>query len=116
MESLSIEQQCMLRKVEVQAQEMSREELITALCEAWEAKYRLQQMFASIGQSVGLRFAVHEQTQWQPPETIEQFAEILGYVPTDEEAMEFMHQMAESATMELDMDEIVLTPDEDSGM
>lgn len=116
MESLSIEQQCMLRRVEVQAREMSRDELVTALCEAWESKYRLQQMFASIGQSLGLRFAVQERMPWQPPETLNDFEPILGYVPTDDEAMEFMQQMAESATMELDMDEIVLTPDDDSGM
>lgn len=112
---LTDEQQYMLRKVRLEAQAMSREELIEALCSSWEVRYQQRQAFISMGRSVGLRFSLTEQYPWQPPETLEEFEAVLGYVPTAEQAEAHVKEMWENARMELDMDEIVLTPDEESG-
>lgn len=113
---LTDEQQYMLRKVRLDAQSMSREELIEALCSSWEVRYQQRQAFISIGRSVGLNFSLTEQYPWQPPNTEEEFREVLGYVPTDQQAEAFVNELWENARMEIDMDEIVLTPDEESGL
>ena len=44
-----------------------------------------------------------------PPESDSEFEEIFGYIPTDEEAEEYIKYHCEIASMEeLDMEEIVL--------
>lgn len=110
---LTDEQQYQLRKVQVEAESMSRQELIEALCDSWEARYRLQQVFASMGEQYGLRFNLREEYPWQRPETEDEFKELLGYVPTEGQANAYLQELWENARMEIDMDEIVLAPDED---
>lgn len=112
---LSEEQQYMLRKVRLEAESMTREELIEALCDSWEARYQQRQIFASMGRQFGLTFTVREEYPWQRPETEEEFKEHLGFVPTENEAEAYLKQLWENARMDIDMDEIVLTPDEESG-
>lgn len=112
---LTDEQQYMLCKVRVEAQSMSRDELIEALCTSWEARYQQRQLFISMGRGIGLNFALTEEYPWQPPETAEEFEEVLGYVPTERQAEAYVNELWENARMEIDMDEIVLTPDDESG-
>lgn len=109
---LTDEQQYTLRKVRLEAASMSREELIEALCDSWEARYQQRQVFISMGRNCGLSFTLQEEYPWQRPETEEEFEEILGYVPTERQAEAYLQELWENARMEIDMDEIVLTPDE----
>lgn len=110
---LSTEQQYMLQRLAMEAKGMSREQLIEALCDSWEARYRQRQCFISSSRSAGFVFQMEERRPWQQPETEEEFKEILGYVPTEEEANAYLKDAWETATMELDMDEIVLMSDEE---
>lgn len=113
---LTAEQRYMLRRVEIEAQAMSRDDLIVALCASWEARFKLKQTFLTNSREAGFIFFLEERHPWQQPETQEEFAALMGYVPTEDEANEYLRELHEVATMELDMDDIVLTPDDDSGM
>jgi hypothetical protein len=111
---LTTEQQYLLRKVEVHARQLSRDELVAAVCNAWEERLKLKQTFLALSREAGFVFSLVERYPWQPPETEEEFEAILGFVPTEEEANDYLRDLYETATMELDMDEIVLTPDDDA--
>ena len=113
---LTQEQKYLLRRVEIEARTMSKDELVEALCTSWEARFRLKQTFIANSRNAGFVFFLEERHPWQQPETREEFTELMGYEPTEEEAEEYLRDMWEAATMELDMDEIVLTPDDDSGL
>jgi hypothetical protein len=112
---LTEEQQYMLRKVRLEAASMNKEELIEALCDSWEARYQQRRIFTAMGRQFGLSFAIREEYPWQPPETEDEFKEVLGFVPTENEAKAYLKELWENARMDIDMDEIVLTPDEESG-
>jgi hypothetical protein len=113
---LTTEQQYLLRRVAVEAQELSRDELIEALCDCWEGRFLQKQIFACSSREAGFVFQIEERFPQQLPETEEEFTAIFGYLPTEEEAMAYINNLREVATMELDMDEIVLTPDDDSDL
>jgi hypothetical protein len=113
---LTQEQKYLLRRVEIEARAMSKDELVEALCTSWEARFKLKQTFIANSRNAGFIFFLEERHPWQQPETKEEFTEILGYEPTEDEAEEYLREMWEVATMELDMDDIVLTPDDDSGL
>ncbi|NDD46145.1 MAG: hypothetical protein EBZ24_12320 [Synechococcaceae bacterium WB9_4xB_025] len=113
---LTSEQKYMLRRVEMEANAMSKAELVQALCTSWEARFKLKQTFLTNSRAAGFIFFLEERHPWQPPETEEEFASLMGYVPTEDEANEYLRELHEVATMELDMDDIVLTPDDDSEM
>jgi FMN phosphatase YigB (HAD superfamily) len=110
---LTTEQQYLLRRVAVEAQDLSRDELIEALCDCWEARFLQKQIFEYSSREAGFVFQVKERLPLQQPETEEEFTAIFGYLPTEEEAMAYLEDLQQIATMELDMDEIVLTPDDD---
>jgi hypothetical protein len=110
---LTAEQKYLLKRVELEASAMSKPELVRALCAAWEARFKLKQTFMANSREAGFIFYLEERHPWQPPETEEEFASLMGYVPTEDEASEYIRELHEVATMELDMDDIVLTPDED---
>jgi len=113
---LKQEQQYLLRRTALEAQSMSREDLIEALCGALEARFRERAYFEGIFRSHGMSVRIAETYPWQRPETEEDFKELLGYVPTQEEAERYLEERFRDATMDLDMDEIVLTPDPDHGI
>jgi hypothetical protein len=110
---LTSEQKYLLRRVEIEAHAMSKEQLVQALCASWEARFKLKQTFFVNSRAAGFVFFLEERHPWQRPETQEEFAELMGFVPTEDEANDFLRELQEVATMELDMDEIVLTPDEE---
>jgi hypothetical protein len=107
-ENLTHEQSYLLRRIELEANDLSREELITALLDCWEARFRQKQIFLSTTRSAGYIFRMDEGATLLAPETEEDFTTIFGYVPSDEEAEDYMRGIWENATMELDMDAIVL--------
>lgn len=113
---LTQEQKYLLRRVEIEARAMSKDQLVEALCTSWEARFKLKQTFLANSREAGFLFFLEERHPWQQPETREEFTEVLGYEPTESEAEDYLREMWEAATMELDMDEIVLTPDDDSGL
>ncbi len=113
---LTSEQKYLLRRVEIEAKAMSKDELVEALCTSWEARFKLKQTFIANSREAGFMFFLEERHPWQQPETREEFEDLMGYAPTEDEANDYLREMWEIATMELDMDEIVLTPDDDSGL
>lgn len=112
MQQLTEEQQFILRRVHLEAQELSREELIEALLESWEVRFQLKASFMMFSREAGLSFRLDEARSPAAPESLEDFEEIFGYEPTEEETIDYMRSLYENATMEIDMDEIVLGTDE----
>ena len=112
MEQLTEEQQFILRRVELEAQELSKEELIEALLASWEVRFQLKASFMEFSREAGLSFRLDEARSPAAPESLEDLEEIFGYEPTDEETMDEMRSLYDNATMEIDMDEIVLGTDE----
>tara|TARA_Y100000589_G_scaffold119364_1_gene113649 strand:- start:5658 stop:5993 length:336 start_codon:yes stop_codon:yes gene_type:complete len=111
MDKLSEEQQFILRRVELEAQELNREELIEALLASWEVRFKLKSSFMEFSRDAGLSFRLEEARSPSAPESLEDLEEIFGYEPTEEETIDYMRSLYENATMELDMDEIVLGGD-----
>tara|TARA_B100000902_G_C27309667_1_gene917605 strand:+ start:342 stop:680 length:339 start_codon:yes stop_codon:yes gene_type:complete len=112
MDRLSEEQQFILRRVELEANELSREELVEALLASWEVRFKLKQHFMEFSRDAGLAFRLEEARSPSAPESLEDLEEIFGYEPTEQETMDYMKSLYENATMELDMDEIVLGGDQ----
>ena len=111
--SLTLEQSYLLRRIGIEAQDLSREELIKALLACWEVRFRQKQMFMESSRSAGYVFKMNEGGMLLPPESESDFEEIFGYVPSEEEADEYMKYLCENFNMEeLDMEEIVLESDE----
>jgi hypothetical protein len=113
---LTDEQKYLLKRVEIEARTLSKDELVNALCNAWAERFKLKQIFLANSREAGFIFCLEERHPWQLPETEEEFTEIFGFVPTEDEANEYLQSLYETATMELDMDEIVLTPDDDTDL
>ena len=112
MEDLTQEQEFLLARVTVEAMEMSKTELIEALVEAWYTKFQVRAAYESILQAEGLCFNISERVPCVDPTNSESLAALFGYEPTAEETEDYFCQVVEDATMELDMDEIVLTPED----
>ena len=111
MDRLTEEQQFILRRVEIEARDLDKEGLIEALLACWEVRFKLKQSFMEFSREAGLSFRLEETSNLHAPETIEELEEIFGYEPTEEETIEYMKALYENATMELDMDEIILGGD-----
>lgn len=109
---LTTEQEYLLKRIEIECGELSREQLLEALLDCWEARFRQKQFFLAQSKSAGYLFKMEEGATLCAPETEEEFEEIFGYVPSEEEAEEYVSRMWETATMELDIDAIVLESEE----
>ena len=112
METLNEEQEFILRRVELEAKELDREELIEALLASWEARFQMKTTFMDFARAAGLSFRLDEARSLAAPESLEELEEIFGYEPTEEETIDYMRSLYENATMEIDMDEIVLGSDD----
>lgn len=108
MYELTQEQKFLLRRVELEAQELSKAELIDALLGCWEVRFQLKQSFMEFARNAGIHFKLDEQRSPFSPDSLEELEAVFGYEPTEEEAVNYIKDMYETATMELDMDEIVL--------
>jgi len=104
---LTLEQELLLCRIALETRELSREQLHMALLSCWEEKLRQKQLFLNILKDNDLPARMDENFMLQEPECLEDFEEVFGYVPSDEEAEGYVIAMHEAATLELDMDEIV---------
>lgn len=112
-DSLTLEQAFLLQRVRLEAQDLDRDKLIDALCAAWEVRFRGKQAWLSMARQAGLLLQLEERHPWQPPKTRAAYERWLGYMPNATECEALLKHQQELATMELDMEAIVLTPDED---
>lgn len=110
---LTAEQAFLLARVRHEAHSMEHGALVDALCDAWEARFRLKQSFLSLSRQAGFVFRLEEHRPWRPPRSDADFVRLLGYVPSPQERAAYLRHQREAVTMELDMEAIVLTPDED---
>ena len=108
MYDLSPAQEILLRSLEVKSRELSFEQLRFAFLSVLEEKMRQKELFLAILKDQGLVTRMDEDLMLQEPEDWEGFSEIFGYEPSEEEAEDYLNTMYESATLELDMAEIVL--------
>ncbi len=106
-ELLTYEQQLVIRQVAEEAQAMSREQLIQALMCCWGEKFALRRALAEAADEHDIPIKVSGPMMIRQPQTKAQFREVFGYVPTAREAREFLDELEETATMELDMERIV---------
>ena len=110
MDRLTSEQLFLLKRVEMEASHLSKEELVDALVDCWEQRFMLKQAFLTHSRETGLSFRLEEHRSPYAPENLEDLTQVFGYEPTNEEAVEYYQSMYES-NMEIDMDEIVLGND-----
>ncbi len=105
---LSEDQEFFLVRLCQIAQQMDRRDLIRALLSSWEERFLLKRMYQIAARQTG-RFIEAEQIyQLAPPETEEDFKAVLGYVPTDQEAKEYLRQLEEGVTIGVDIEDIVV--------
>ena len=84
-EKITQEQAFHLRRVELEAQEMSKEELIGALLDCWEARFQQKQIFQASSRAAGLMFRLDEEEPCYVLESEEDLQKIFGHEPTEEE-------------------------------
>ena len=111
MDELTEEQQFLLRRVGVEATELSRIELIEALVSCWAQRLAMKQVYENVLAENEIGFRMQEVIGVDLTSD-EALTGIFGYRPSDQEAEEYMEDAIEAATMELDMDAIVLTPED----
>lgn len=104
---LTLEQKLALKQLELRAQRMNRAELIHALLWAHEQRYQEQHVFKQVAMEAGIIAQPTAMMIRRMPRTKKEFTEVLGYEPTQEQAMDYLEEMRETATMELDMERIV---------
>ena len=109
---LSLEQQFTLNKISIEIQNFSREELIVALLDSREARFRLKAAFLDSAREAGFNFKLNEGTAIISNTACDEFEAENGYAPSVEEAEEIMQNLFDEANMELDMYAIVLESEE----
>ena len=105
------ETEFLLARVMVEAQSLSKAELVEALVGAVAQKYSVIEMYTNLLADHGIGFRMQETMPFDLTDE-GALASLFGYTPTDAEVEEFANDVMEVATMELDMDAIVLAPDE----
>lgn len=111
MDELTQEQEFILARVGVEAAEMNRHELIEALISCWAHKLTMKQVYENVLAEHEIGFRMQEVMPVDLTSE-EALTGVFGYSPSDEEAEDYVNDAMESATMELDMDAIVLTPED----
>lgn len=104
---LTLEQQLSMRRMALQAKTMTRSQLVNALLHAWEQRFMERRNFLEMAHGMGVAARLTDMSLQRPPRTKREFTEIFGYLPTTEQAMEYLEELHETATMELDMERIV---------
>ena len=104
---LTMEQAYMLRKIAHEVKSYSRDDLIEALLDCWEGKFRQKQVFLMASQDAGFAFKFTEGSAFLPLRE-EDDGDLL--ISEDEE--ESLQDVIDSTNFELDMDAIVLGSDE----
>lgn len=104
---LSYEEQLVIRCVAEEAQAMDRRELIAALMQCWGEKFAQRRALMEVAEEHGIPIYIGGPMLIRQPCTKSQFKEAFGYVPTAQQAREFLEDLEETATMDLDMERIV---------
>ena len=110
--SLTQEQQFLLHRIALEVQSYSKDELIEALLACWEARFRQKQTFVASSHEAGFSFNLNEGVAVMPETAVEEFEAANGYMPTWEDAEDYLETVQENVGMELDMESIVLEPGE----
>ena len=108
---LSPEQQFLIARVGIDAQDLSKQELIEALVAVWTTKLLQQQIYSQVMLEHNIGFVIdeHYPVDLSEPDALKT---VFGYEPSEEEASDYLIGLIESSTMELDMEEIISTPED----
>ena len=106
--NLTMEQTYLLHKIAIEARDSSREELVEALLNCWEDRFRQKQVFLAASKEAGFAFKFNEGAAFFPSDEDEN--EVVAVHLSEED--ESLKEMIDSANFELDMDAIVLGRDE----
>ena len=108
---LDSEQEFLLQRVLVDAQDLSRDELVEALVNVWSSKFLQHNIYSRVLLEHGIGFMLQEHlpVDLSDPDSMQEY---FGHEPSEEEAAEYVLGLIEGATMELDMDEIGLTSED----
>ena len=104
---LSLEQEAYLLALRSQAEQMSREQLIAALLQC--EQQRMVQMVVVRG-AIYAMGGVVQAVAADPPcaPDLEELTRLFGYEPTEGEAWDYWRNQDELATMDVDLEEIVI--------
>lgn len=109
--AIDVEQEFLLARLATEAQSWSKPELIEALVGAVAQRFATARMYTDILAANGIGFRLQQGIAVDFTDE-NALTNLFGYRPTDAEVEEFATDVMEVATMELDMDAIVLAPDE----
>ena len=112
--ALNCEQELFLALLKTKLPELSRQQLIEGLIDCWEQRFALKNQMAELAHAAGICLGFQPAAIQPAPEDEDDFEAVLGFVPTEEEALEYLEQLEIAATMEVDMDEAIageLEPD-----
>ena len=110
-DELTHEQEFLLARIAIEATQMSKQELIAALVGAMACKFSMRQTCEELLADCGVQVRMQEVIPVDLTSE-EALRDVFGYSPSDEEAQDYVESAIEEATMELDMDAIVLTPED----
>ena len=108
---LEPEQEFALAKLIADCQSLSKDELIDALVGAVSQRYALMQLYDNVLAENGIGFRLEAARVFDFTDE-RALKELFGYTPTDAEVEELANDAYETATMELDMDAIVMAPED----
>lgn len=105
---LTMEQAYLLHKIALEIKNYSRDDLIEALLDCWEGRFKQKQVFLMASKDAGFAFKFTEGVACLPTREEEADSDI-ALLEEDEETLQ---DIVDSANFELDMDAIVLGNDE----
>ena len=108
---LTSEQEFLLARLCFEAAPLSREELIEHLVSAYAQKMSMVTYFTEILAEHGIAFRMQDHPIFDPTD-MDSLVRLFGYEPSDAEVEELAYSSIEAATMEVDMDAIVLAPED----
>ena len=110
--NLSLEQSLSLRKLALELEEMSRQELIEAVLEEREQRLLQERFFLASMAAEGIPAEVDDAFELALPETEEDMIAVFGHVPDDEELSDYVNRQIEAhmeaARMDVDIEAIAL--------
>lgn len=110
--SLSLEQLFSLRKLELDLEAMSRDELIEMVLDEREQRLVQEQLFSMSMAAEGIPAEVDDVFELALPETEEEMIAVFGHLPDDDELSDYVNRQIEvhlnAARMDVDIEAIAL--------
>ena len=106
-DQLTPEQELLIKSVAVAAVDLSRTELIAALVRATEEGIRTQNMMVRVLRDAGYQFQAKRYCTTVDPRSPMDLETHFGYEPSESEILNFMEQLHELHTEEIDFEGIV---------